>query len=273
MVGKIGRNDPELLPTTALTNGQVANMLNRADIVLTHGCGLPDRVIRWFTKSYWNHAAIVFVLSDKASGSEQGYQRTFILEAEASAGVDIHPIDKYLNSKHQDMVILRFPALALPPDRRLEFLRRVRGFALEQIDAAYGYGTILQIVGRVLGPVDWLLKPIIRAIKIVVSRRKAINDFICSGVIQYAYYRACFGADLDKGDLWDPFFQDAQNRRNLIVNPNAQAVFDAQPSFDAVAEELKLTIPADFSRAAKAGLLECVAERVKGVWGEQLTHV
>jgi hypothetical protein len=270
-------NEPASAPATALTSEGVEAMLRRADIILTRGGGPTSWVIRKFTRSHWNHAAIVFVLSDRALRSEkdaqQGYQSTFILEAEPH-GVDAHPIDKYLYKQMQDMVILRFPDSALPPERD-DFRRRVRGFAFEQIDAIYGYGALLRVGEKLLGPIGWVLKPVIRAAKVVASfnREKAINAFVCSGVVQYAYYRACYGAEIESGALWDPFFGQGENRANLIVNPEMRATFDAGATFDAVAEQLKLTTPADFSRAAKEeNLLECVAQRVNGIWGKELTH-
>jgi hypothetical protein len=252
----------------------VAGKLNRADIVLTRGGGIASLAIRWFTKSYWNHAAIVFVLSDDASKAHEGYQRTFILEAE-SHGVDIHPIDKYLGNKNQDMMILRFPTSSLPPDRRVDFLRRVRGFALEEIDDDYSYGTILRIAEGILGPVGWLLKPIVRAARIAsrFHSKKAINDFVCSGVVQYAYYRAAYGEKPATGCFWHPFFEVDENRRTLIVGPEARAKFNPKDSFETVAEQLKLTTPADFSRASRDGILEWLAERVKGDWKTEATKL
>ncbi len=101
-------------PTAGLTTPEVANRLNRADIILTRGGGPVSHLIRRFTQSYWNHAAIVFVLSDDASNTQQGFQSTFILEAEPQ-GIDIHPIDKYLHNERQDMVLLRFPDSPLSP--------------------------------------------------------------------------------------------------------------------------------------------------------------
>jgi hypothetical protein len=280
-------NEPQSAPAGALTSEDVETMLNRADIILTRGGGLTSRVIRWFTDSYWNHAAIVFALSDNALRSkqeqEQGYQSTFILEAEPQ-GVDAHSIDKYLYEEKQDMVIFRFPDSALPPGRR-EFLRRVRGFALEEIDAVYGYLDIVRVglkkgqnvlrrLGRLFRPLGRLFRPAIGAIRMALfNRNKAINDFVCSGVVQYAYYRACRGVDPDDGTRWDDFFQDAQNVGNLIVNLDIQAAVKDQPEFAAIREQLELTTPADFSRAAQDNRLECVAERVKGVWRRELTKV
>ncbi len=290
-----GSNEPQSVPAGALTSEDVETMLNRADIILTHGGGLVSRVIRRFTRSYWNHAAIVFVLSDEAKASRgeqpQGYQSTFILEAEPQ-GVDAHSIDKYLYEEKQDMVILRFPDSILgfpespqPAARCDEFMRRVRGFALEEIDAGYGYRDVVRValrkgekiqrrLGRLFRPLGRLFRPAIGAIKVAgFNRNEAVNEFVCSGVVQYAYYRACRGVDPDDGTWWDPFFQNAQNVGNLIVNAEMRAAFDPSATFDAVAEQLKLTTPADFARAAQDNLLECVAERVNGTWGKQLTKV
>jgi hypothetical protein len=269
-----GESLPEAGPSSTLTTHEVAARLDRADIILTHGAGVASRAIRRFTRSHWNHAALVFVLSDSASGGAEGYQRTFIVEAE-SHGVDIHPIDKYLYNESQDMLVLRFPDFALPPKRRPDFLRRVRGFALEEIDAAYGYGTILRIGERILGPVGWLLKQVVRGIKVAGStnRERAINSFVCGGVVQYAYYRACFGKRPVVDDPWDPFFADGENRRRLVVNAGMRSDFDPQEPFDSLAERLKLTIPADFSRAVSEEWLECLGERVDGIWRKQPTRV
>ena len=290
-------------PSTAtegvtLTDADVLGMLNRADIILTHGGSLTDRVIRWGTRSYWNHAAIVFLLKHEA----QGYLNTFVLESEAPQGVDVHPADKYLVATHPDMAILsdsksshkvdvhpidkhmvkkrpdlailRFPDSALPPGRRVDFQKRVRGFVLEEIDATYGHSTILQITQPILGPLGWLLKPVIRAMKVLtgLNRGKAVNDFICSGVIQYAYCRACFGANPDTGELWDPFFSNSEARRNLIVNLQMREAFDPGMSFQVLVKQLKLTTPSNFAQAAGDNLLECVAQRKEGVWGTQLTE-
>jgi hypothetical protein len=282
MVRETIRSEPERPQGTAaaatLTDADVLGMLNRADIILTHGGGLADRVIHWGTRSYWNHAALVFLLRD----AEQGYLNTFVLESLAPHGVDVHPIDKYLDptdkhlvKKHPDLAILRFPDSALPPGCRVDFQKRVRGFVLEQIDAKYGHCAILQIAETILGPLGWLLKPVIRAMKVAtgLNRGKAVNDFICSGVIQHAYCRACLGADPATGELWNDFFKDGETRRKLIVNKLTREAFDSQTRFEALAEHLKLTRPADFSQAARDdNLLECVAQRKDGVWGRQLTE-
>jgi hypothetical protein len=303
MVSKTIRSEPESPPRpvapAALADADVLGMLNRADIVLTHGRSLADRVIQWGTRSYWNHAAMVFLLKDEA----QGYLNTFVLESLSPHGVDVHPIDKYLVTvhpdlavlresrcphgvdghtigkhlvkKHPDLAILRFPDSALPPERRVAFERRVRGFVLEEIDAKYGRRAILQIAEKILGPIGWLLTPVIRAMKVAtgLNRRKAINDFICSGVIQYGYCRACFKANPATGELWHEFFKDGETRRKLIVSKETRDHFDPQMRFEALVEQLKLTRPADFSYAAiDHDLLECVAQRKNGVWGRQLTH-
>lgn len=281
MAKQVESNKAEAPPTPPLTNEQVAAMLNRADIILTHSSDPTARAIQLVTHSYWNHVALVALLSDKATGDSQGYQRTFILEAEAKAGVDIHPLDKYFKTgkyikKRQDLLILRLPAAALPAGQLgTEFLRRVRGFALEEIDARYCRGTILRLLEKGAGLLTWLLRPIIRAARVVISfnRNKAINEFICSGVVQHAYYRACFGADPTQLVFWNDFFQDPKRRAALIVDPDIRKAIDLQMPFDSVKEQLKVTVPGDFSRAAAAGWLQCVAQRIDGDWKTELSEV
>jgi hypothetical protein len=268
---RAGRGEP-------LSTKEVAGLLNRADIVLTHGGGIASLAIRWFTHSYWNHAAIVFVLEDKAARAHEGYQKTFILEAE-SQGVDIHPIDKYLYNEKQDMMILRFPSSSLPPDRRrVDFLRRVRGFGVEEIDAKYSYPVILRIAQRLSGPLGWFfITPMYRFLSVAtrLNHKKAINAFVCSGVVQHAYYRAAYGEEPSTGSFWDTFFEAEKNRHALIVSPKARAKFSAEASFESVDDELGLTTPADFARALdlEDGVLECVAERVKGDWKTKATKL
>ena len=257
-----------------LTTNEIAKLLQRADIIVTHGRGLMSRLIRFGTRSYWNHVAIVFVLDDEASGQSRGYQRTFIIEAQAH-GVDIHPIDKYLNNEKQDMAILRLPEDAVPASIRQDFLRRVRGFALEEIDAGYGFGAIGGITRRLFG---WVANPLafmMGAAKLLFRTpgvSEVVNRWICSGIAQYAYYRTCFGADPASGGIWDPYFADSSHRARVVVNSVLRLAIEGGLSFEEATTRLKLTTPAHFALAATYGQLYTVAERIAGCWSDQLTR-
>ena len=257
-----------------LTTEEVAKSLQKADILLTHGRGPVSSLIRFGTRSHWNHAVIVFVLSDEASGKPRGYQRTFIIEAQAH-GIDIHPIDKYLKKEKQDMAILRLPEDVVPASIREDFLRRVRGFALEEIDAGYGFPAIGNIIKRLLGRIARPLAFIAGSVKLLFRTpgvSEVVNRWICSGIVQYAYYRACFGAKPASGDIWDPYFADRSNRAKVVVNSDLRLAIEGDLSYDDATARLKLTTPAHFALAATYGQLYTVAQRVDGRWSDQLTH-
>lgn len=257
-----------------VTTEDVARSFKKADILLTRGRGLVSRAIRFGTRSYWNHVVIVFVLSDEASGKSRGYQRTFIIEAQAH-GVDVHPIDKYLKNEKQDMAILRLPEGAVPVAIREDFLRRVRGFALEEIDAGYGYKAIGGIIKRLFG---WVTGPLVFMVSLgkllfrTTGVPKVVNRWICSGVAQYAYYRACFGADPKSGVFWNPYFADSTNLAGVVVNSDLRRAIKGGLGYAEAIEKLKLTTPAHFALAATQKQLFTVAQRVDGQWSDELTR-
>lgn len=167
-----------------LDEATVATLFERADIILIRGNGLISLLIRWATRSYWNHVAIVFVLADEATGQHEGYRRTFIIEA---AGV-----------------------------------------------------------------------------------AQVVNRWICSGVAQFAFYRACFGADLATGATWDPYFDDLSHRERVVFNSDVRPDVAGGLGFPQAEERLRLTTPAHFALAATFGALEVAAERIGGSWGTRL---
>ena len=66
------------LPDGAMTELVEKGKLKRADIILTHSKGsLLGWLIRFGTKSYWNHAALVYVIRNP----QQGYDTPFIIES------------------------------------------------------------------------------------------------------------------------------------------------------------------------------------------------
>ncbi|MBI4311013.1 MAG: hypothetical protein HY681_04445 [Chloroflexi bacterium] len=255
-----------------LTTQDMARRLERSDILLTRGRGLMASLIRWATHSHWNHAALVYVLSDDASGEKLGYRRTFIIEAETH-GIDIHPIDKYLYNEGQDMVVLRLPPDVLPAGIRPDYLRRVRGFALEEIDAGYGFSEIGGIVRRIF---TWVGAPFaaLFARASLLFRTpgvaRVVNRWICSGIAQYAYYRACFAAD-PSGKQY-PHFNDPAAIAKIVFSPDARTSIANGMSYDQAIEELKLTTPAQFAQAAAFGSLQVVGQRIRGQWQDRLTR-
>lgn len=178
--------------TSATPRQLLEGKLERVDIILVHDRRSPvSWAIRFGTKSYWNHVALVYVIRH----ADLGFEHTFIIEAGAS-GIDIHDIGGYLNApKSCDLGIKRCEAPWFVGDELgLDVRRRVRGFTLEAIDAAYDYGLILRIakevIGRLLTGGRYVLAGLRRAVTRGRITRLTPERYICSGFAQWAYYQA-----------------------------------------------------------------------------------
>jgi hypothetical protein len=212
-----------------------AGKLKRVDVLLVHAKrSLIGWIIRFGLKSYWDHVALVYVIRD----ADHGYDNTFIIES-AAHGVDIHNIDCYLaRPKKFDVAIKRLEAPWFANDGQgLEIRRRVRGYALNEIDAAYDYELFVRIgqmiLGRwILGWLSYLWEGIFRRDRRRVSvTRVTPHKYVCSGFAQLAYFRAVRDCGVHPLDLWQ-----------MVVHPD----FDPEhPDEDL----LRTTTPEDFSQS------------------------
>jgi len=218
--------------------------LKRADILLTRTKGsLLGALIRFGTDSYWNHALMVYTIRD----DKQGYNTTFIIESGGS-GIDVHNIAHYLEKPGKyDVAVKRFDADWFQDNANsggLLYRRKIRGFALQEIDDKYDHGMIISIATRIL-------RQIILAILFPLQRRKPpeqrkvkisrfaglnVNAYICSGFVQWAYYRAISQAIKD-GNLEESRLQE------IIFNPRIGAV--------GTENDLLSTTPADLANSDK----------------------
>lgn len=207
------------LEGTAMTELVEGGKLKRADILLTHSKGnLLGWLIRFGTGSYWNHALMVYVISDLG----QGYDTTFIIES-GGAGIDIHNIAHYLERPNRcDVGVRRLETEWFQDDSEvggLRYRRRVRGFALREIDDKYDYRLILGIARRILRQLilafffPWQRRkpPEQRRIRVPrIAQRLDVNAYICSGFVQWSYYqgvsRILAEDELDKSRLQDVMF-------------------------------------------------------------------
>ena len=172
--------------------------LKRADILLSRTKGsLLGRLIRFGTDSYWNHAFMVYTIRD----AKQGYDSTFIIESGGS-GIDIHNIAHYLKKpKKYDVAVKRLETDWFNDDSEdggLRYRRKVRGFALREIDDKYDHRMIMSIAARILRQfILAFLFPLQRRKKRSDERRVQVsriagldvNAYICSGFVQWAYYQ------------------------------------------------------------------------------------
>lgn len=210
--------------------------LKRVDILLTHSRGsLIGRLIRFGTKSYWNHAALVYVLRD----ADKGYQQTFIIES-GGEGIDIHNISRFLGpGRKTDVAVLRLEA----PWFQEDLQRYIRGLALQEIDAKYDYGMIVHI-GR------WLLRGVIQGLvygflrfkpeglrrvrRPGLARALRVDSYICSGFVQWAYYEGVRSYLKDEG--------------KSAVASLGQVSFNPELESEADEETLLSTTPADLAQ-------------------------
>lgn len=216
--------------------------LKRADILVTRSKGsLLGWLIRFGTGSYWNHAAMVYVIRNP----ELGYDSTFIIES-GGAGIDIHDIGHYFERpKKYDVGIKRLEKDWFQNDREdggLRFRRRIRGFALEEIDDKYDHRLILDIARKILRQLvlavvfPWLRRkdPSKRRVRMPrIARKLDVNAYICSGFVQWAYYRGVEKVLAETGE------KDVQKPQDVIFNPEVK--------WDDSEESLLSTTPADLA--------------------------
>lgn len=200
------------------------NRLKRADVLLTRSKGsLLGFLIRFGTGSYWNHAFMVYVVRDFS----QGYDSTFIIESGGS-GIDVHNIAHYLERpKRYDVAVKRLDKEWFQNDKEaggLRYRRRVRGFALREIDDKYDYRLLLGIARRILRQLilailfPWQRRkpPELRRIRVPwIAKRLDVNAYICSGFVQWSYYQGVSqileGDGLDKSRLEEVTFNPRLN--------------------------------------------------------------
>jgi hypothetical protein len=156
------------MKSTLMSPYSLIDNLQRVDVILVHQKhDLVSWLIRAFTHSYWNHVALVYLIQGE-------YKAAYIIES-TGGGVQIHNFEKYLDKKY-DIAVKRLEAEWFNEDLQ----KRVRGLALEKIDAAYDYHGLFDIAYHIITRtkrVGHLIWP-------------SVKSFICSGIVQAAYYEA-----------------------------------------------------------------------------------
>lgn len=268
--------------------------LRRVDVVLTHDKANPMRhpmvwliawLIRFFTKSYWDHAALVYVIPNPVLG----YNNGFVIEAEGN-GVDIHNISKYLERPGNDVAIKRldgdwFTDRGEQPGGGVWYQRQVRGFALDEIDASYDKGRILligllvvanlllQLIARFAFVLPfylaWAVTQYIcklgdleearsRARELMERGRRPVaqtshrlrreihDRFICSGFVQYAYYHAIYHALQRTTPI------DVEKLAAICFSPKLDSkLVQADPNPDRWDPILRMTTPAHLGQTGR----------------------
>ena len=300
--------EPERLTESEIPELEAA--LQRGDILLVHTKGNPllhpiAWAIRWGTSSYWDHAALIHLIPSES----EGYPDAFTIESQGQ-GIDIHKLSDYY-LKHTDKYDLGIKRLAATwygdgnNERALEFARKARGFALQEIDDKYSFLTILRIAGKywwvvptalarakirtisimavvilsLIWLIIWLVSTIpqifftalaigviIPLIKVILELRERkgktlyfkgdeINNYICSGFVQWVYY-SVFNWFRQKDSLTpsmkpeDIDFTNWEWERSLLD----KAKLTTEEN-DRLSRELLTTTPADLAMTDKLAWL------------------
>ena len=163
--------------------------LKRADVVLSRHAGSPfSYFIRKTTGSVFSHSGLVFHVRDQ----EDGYANNFIIEA-GTSGVDLTNLRDYCSSPYYIVAIKRFSRPWFGDDVQ----RFVRGHLLDHIKDDYDFWRVVTLARGMLRA--FILRdrrPFQQHNRRMrwarIRRGMNANEFICSGLVQYGYFRAIY---------------------------------------------------------------------------------
>lgn len=170
-----------------LANAEI--YLQRGDIVLCKGrASLYSWAIRWWTRSEFSHAAMVF----SVPSHEEGFESTFLIEA-GTSGVDLTDLKHYAVdlSGFYDIAIKRCER----PWMTVEVQRVIRGHMLNYIKANYDYFKVVALFRSLFSNTIFGLSAGIEGIDKAVRRsvrwsKTPPSRFLCSGFVQYGFISA-----------------------------------------------------------------------------------
>jgi hypothetical protein len=244
------------------------------------------------THSKWSHAALVYLLSEPS----KGYNNTFLVEARTK-GIHINSWrNEVIPYKQFTVGIKRLPLdwYVETPDEKarhdpnnpkdthgIEYLRHVRGIAVDQINGLFDRKVVNEIAALY---VERAAKRHLKAIPQVAeaadavanffkkwdessAKKKSIARFICSGLIQYSFFAAlririinalavpkCRKAGLSNlSNMHRIIFREDPEHvmDSYIQNIQAGKLDIADPIPDDVLDLLKTAVPADFNNSPK----------------------
>lgn len=209
--------------------------LRRGDVVLCKAkASLYSWAIRWWTKSEFSHAALVFAVPSR----EDGFERTFLIEA-GTSGVDITDLSHYAIDLAlvYDIAIKRFES----PWMTVDVQRAVRGHMLNFIKANYDYFKIVALARSLLSNAIFGLTAGVEGIENAVRRsvrwsKTPPSRFLCSGFVQFGFVSAV-----------RQLVRTGALERTAV----ADVIFNPRLPTNADREALLATTPEDFARSDK----------------------
>jgi hypothetical protein len=201
--------------------------LQRGDVVLCKGkASLYSWAIRWWTKSEFSHAALVFAVPSR----EDGFERTFLIEA-GTSGVDITDLKHYVIdlSLVYDVAIKRLEQ----PWMTVAVQRVIRGHMLNFIKASYDYWKVVALARSFLSNAIFGLSAGVEGIEKAVRRSYRWSKtpparFVCSGFVQFGYMSAVRRL-IENGSLPREVIRDVIFRPGLPAGADRSAILATTP--------------------------------------------
>jgi hypothetical protein len=204
--------------------------LERGDVVLLKGkASIYSWAIRWWTKSEFSHAALVF----SVPSTEDGFERTFLIEASID-GVDITDLRHYARdlSLVYDLAIKRCEQ----PWMTIDVQRSIRGHMLNYIKANYDYWTVIGFIRGIFRRQPNHEHDTASARRRALWRLQPPTRFVCSGFLQYGFLSA---------------ISRLVQSRQLPPDAIEQVMFKTGLHADAEPKEILATSPEDLAASEK----------------------
>jgi hypothetical protein len=201
--------------------------LQRGDIVLCKGkASLYSWAIRFWTRSEFSHAALVFAVPSH----DDGFERTFLIEA-GTSGVDITDLRHYIVdlALAYDVAVMRLER----PWMTVEVQRVVRGHMLNFIKASYDYFKVVALARSLFSEAIFGLSAGIEGVEKAVRRSYRWSKtpparFLCSGFVQYGYISAVRRL-IETGRLPQEALGDVTFKPSLTPHSDRAAVLSTTP--------------------------------------------
>ena len=155
--------------------------LNLGDILLSRSPLLASRLIRLFSKGFFSHAALVFLLPQR----REHFTNTFVIES-LFKGVGIANFETYVSGKRpvEEVGVLRMQGEGFSQN----YFKRANGILLNEVNRPYDFNRLWRIAFSTLFGLQLAMQRMQRRPN--VYRRWMPRQFICSGFIQYGYFQA-----------------------------------------------------------------------------------
>lgn len=268
--------------------------LRVSDVVLRANQNQRDifsHFIRMATNSKWSHSALLYLISDPP----KGFDNTFLVEAMTS-GIRVASWRNEVFPFEQFNVGIRRPRLDWyietpreqskhdaddPEDTHgIDYLRHVRGIAVDQINGLYDHKTVMELTGLYLKRVANRHLPGIPLVAEAADKfadffkkwdesdesKQNILRFICSGLVQYAFFAALrirIINDFKIPEHRDAAMSNLSNLHRVIFREDPEQVIPAyihdlqsgklqisDPVPDNVLDVIKTATPADFNNSS-----------------------